>query len=126
MLEYLTLILACQLIGEFGVNALQLPFPGPVAGMVLLFTYLSIKGGIPAKLEEVATGLLNNLSLLFIPAGVGVMVHFELLGSDAIPLSIALIVSTVLTIAVTALVMSYLNKRLITPSDIDKAGSADE
>ena len=46
MLEYLTLILACQLIGEFTVSTLQLPFPGPVAGMLLLFTFLTINGGI--------------------------------------------------------------------------------
>ena len=49
--------------------------------------------------------------MLFVPAGVGVMVHFELLGSDAIPLSIALIASTVLTVAVTALVMTFLNRK---------------
>jgi len=111
MLEYLTLILVCQLIGEFTVNTMQLPFPGPVAGMVLLFIFLVIKGEVPDQLEGITTPLLGNLSLLFVPAGVGVMVHFELLGTDAIPLSIALIASTVLTIAVTALVMTYLNKR---------------
>ena len=111
MLEYLTLILACQLIGEFTVSTLQLPFPGPVAGMLLLFIFLTINGGIPQQLESITTAMLNNLSLLFVPAGVGVMVHFELLGSDAIPLSIALIASTVLTVAVTALVMTFLNRK---------------
>ena len=110
MLEYLTLILACQLIGEFAVNAANLPFPGPVAGMVLLFLFLTIKGNVPEELTVVSGALLNNLSLLFVPAGVGVMVHFELLGTDAIPLSIALIVSTVATIIVTATVMSRVSK----------------
>ena len=110
MLEYLTLILACQLIGEFAVNAANLPFPGPVAGMVLLFSFLAIRGNVPKELTVVSSALLKNLSLLFIPAGVGVMVHFELLGTDAIPLSIALIVSTVATIIVTATVMSRVSK----------------
>ncbi len=111
MLEYLTLILACQLIGEFAVSTANVPFPGPVAGMILLFTYLLIKGEIPEELSDVSAALLNNLSLMFVPAGVGVMVHFELLGSDALPLSIALVVSTVLTIAITALVMMLLSKK---------------
>lgn len=120
MLEYLTLILACQLIGEFAVSTANIPFPGPVAGMILLFVFLLIKGDIPEELGNVSAALLNNLSLMFVPAGVGVMVHFKLLGSDALPLSIALIVSTLLTIAVTALVMMVLNKKM--SADMDKKG----
>lgn len=112
MLEYLSLILACQLIGEFAVNAAELPFPGPVAGMILLFVFLSVKGGVPDELKQVTDSLLSSLSLLFVPAGVGVMAHFTLLGSDAIPLSIAIIFSTVLTIVVTATVMTVVNKYL--------------
>ena len=111
MLEYLTLILACQLIGEFAVSIVNIPFPGPVAGMVLLFAFLLIKGHVPEALGNVSTVLLNHLSLMFVPAGVGVMVHFELLGADVIPVSIALVVSTLLTIVVTAMVMT-LFKRL--------------
>lgn len=117
MLEYLTLILACQLIGEFAVSTANIPFPGPVAGMILLFAFLVIKGEIPEELGNVAGALLNNLSLMFVPAGVGVMVHFELLGTDALPLSIALVVSTLLTIAITALVMMLLNKKLSAEMD---------
>ena len=120
MLEYLTLILACQLIGEFAVTTANVPFPGPVAGMILLFLFLTIRGEIPAALGEVSGALLNNLSLMFVPAGVGVMVHFDLLGTDAIPLSVALVASTLLTIAVTAIVMLLLNKnRSVVADDED-------
>ena len=87
MLEYLTLILVCQLIGEIAVTTLDIPFPGPVAGMVLLFLFLVLKGTVPEQLGHVSGALLNNLSLLFVPAGVGVMVHLELLGTDVWPLS---------------------------------------
>ena len=116
MLEYVTLILACQLVGEVAVNAIGLPVPGPVLGMVLLFIFLSIRGSVPDDLSKVSGALLGNLSLMFVPAGVGVMVHFELLGTDAIPLSAAVIGSTVLTIAVTALTMTTLKKRF-NPTD---------
>lgn len=117
MLEYLTLILACQLIGEFAVSTANIPFPGPVAGMILLFIFLLIKGEVPEELSTVAGALLNNLSLMFVPAGVGVMVHFDLLGTDAVPLSIALVVSTLLTIVITALVMMLLNKKVAAETD---------
>lgn len=111
MLEYLTFILACQLLGEFVVTSADIPFPGPVVGMVMLFAFLAIKGGVPEKLGRVTDTLLSNLSLLFVPAGVGVMLHFELLGADAVPLSIALLLSTLATIAVTACAMVLLNRR---------------
>ena len=110
MLEYFTLILLCQLIGEVAVTTLDVPFPGPVVGMVLLFTLLLFKGTVPDELGRVSGALLNNLSLMFVPAGVGVMVHVELLGTDVWPLSVALVASTLITVVVTALLMVFLGR----------------
>lgn len=121
MLEYLTFILACQLVGEFVVTSAEIPFPGPVVGMVLLFVFLTIKGRVPQSLGRVADTLLSNLSLLFVPAGVGVMLHFELLGTDLLSLSVALLLSTLATIAVTAWVMVFLNRHTsASPADEDR------
>lgn len=110
MLGYLTLIFACQLAGELTVAATGLPLPGPVAGMAILFAGLMIKGAIPDDLAKVGDALLSNLSLLFVPAGVGVMLHVSLLGADWLPISVALVVSTLLTIAVTAGVMVWMSR----------------
>jgi len=108
MLGYLTLILVCQLAGELIVKALGVPVPGPVAGMAILFAGLIARGGIPDELASVADVLLKNLSLLFVPAGVGVMLHVELLQREWLSLTAALIVSTLLTIGVTAAIMAWL------------------
>jgi putative effector of murein hydrolase LrgA (UPF0299 family) len=108
MLGYLTLIFCCQLAGELTVAASGLPVPGPVAGMVILFAGLLVNGGIPAQLADIADALLANLALLFVPAGVGVMLHAGLIGRDWLPISAALIASTALTIAVTGLLMKWL------------------
>lgn len=108
MLEALTIILACQLVGELIVVGTGMPLPGPVVGMVLLFVGLLLRGGIPETLGRVAGSLLDNLSLLFVPAGVGVMTHLSLLESEWLPISASLVVSTLLTIAVTGLVMTLL------------------
>lgn len=110
MVGYLTLILLCQLIGEVIVGGLALPVPGPVLGMVLLFGYLVARRGIPSDLAKVGDGLLQNLSLLFVPAGVGVMLHLEQLGADWLPLGVGLIGSTALTVIVTALLMDRLRR----------------
>ncbi|MGB7180401.1 MAG: CidA/LrgA family protein [Burkholderiaceae bacterium] len=110
MLNGLTLILVCQLIGELISQATGGPIPGPVIGMVILFLFLLVRGSVPKNLQTTGNALLSNFSLLFIPAGVGVMLHFRLLGRDWLAVSVALIVSTILTIVVTALLMSRLNK----------------
>ena len=108
MLGYLTLILVCQLAGELFVKALGVPVPGPVAGMAILFAGLVARGGIPDELAGVADVLLKNLSLLFVPAGVGVMLHVQLLQREWLPLTAALVISTLLTIGVTAGLMAWL------------------
>lgn len=110
MLTYLTLILICQLIGELTAGALNLPVPGPVLGMGLLFAILMIRGHLPDALETTANGLLRALSLLFVPAGTGVILHLDLLGDALLPLSAALVISTLATIAVTAWLMTRLSR----------------
>lgn len=108
MLFHLTLILVCQLAGELIAMTAGLPLPGPVIGMAILLSGLLVRGSVPDDLAKVGDALLDNLSLLFVPAGVGVMLHAGLIGRDWLPISIALIASTLATIAVTALVMSWL------------------
>lgn len=110
MLNSLTLILVCQLAGELLAAWLGLPVPGPVIGMVMLFTVLRVRGGISQNMARTGDALLSHLSLLFVPAGVGVMLHFKLLGDDWMAIGGALIASTVATIAVTALVMARLGR----------------
>lgn len=111
MLNFLTLILVCQLAGELITKALKLAIPGPVIGMMILFGFLVVRGSIPAPLSKTADGLLKHLSLLFVPAGVGVMLHFRLLGDDWLAVTVALVFSTILTIAVTALMMNWLGAK---------------
>jgi holin-like protein len=111
MLNALTLIFCCQLAGESLARAAALPIPGPVCGMALLFAGLLLRGGVPDDLAEVGDALLSNLSLLFVPAGVGVMLHLRLMEAEILPISVALVGSTLMTIAVTALLMHWLNRR---------------
>jgi holin-like protein len=111
MVGWLTLLLGCQLLGEAISASTQVGIPGPVCGMAMLFFGLILYGRLPEGLNETADALLSNLSLLFVPAGVGVMLHFKLLAGDWLALSVALIASTALTIAITSLVMAYLAKK---------------
>ncbi len=113
----LTILLFYQLIGEISVRWLGLPVPGPVLGMVMLFITLVIKGNTPESLETSSSTLLSHLSLLFIPAGVGMMVHFERIKNEWISISIALVLSTVITLVFSALVMLVMSKLLKTSKE---------
>jgi len=110
MLGAFTLLLVFQLVGEVLVLLTGLPVPGPVVGMLLLFVSLAVRGSAPQWLRDSCQGLLAHLSLLFVPAGVGVLLHFERLGAEWLPIAVALVASTVITIGVTALAMRALQK----------------
>ncbi len=106
MLQALTLILLCQLIGEVTVLATGLPVPGPVLGMLLLLLWLFARGGVSEEVGRTADTLLANLSLLFVPAGVGVLVHWERVRGQWVAIAAALILGTLIALAVTALTMA--------------------
>jgi holin-like protein len=111
MLAAITVLLVFQLIGEVAVIAFGLPIPGPVVGMALLFVSLIVRGSVNEELGNTANGLLRHLSLLFVPAGVGVMAHLNRLANEWLPITVSLVLSTLLTIAVTAIVMRALLAR---------------
>jgi len=111
MLGALTLLLLFQLAGEVIVQFFALPIPGPVIGMALLFATLVIRGGAPDRLRTTANNLLQHLSLLFVPAGVGVMVHFSRLGDEWPAIVGALLVSTFVTLGVTGLLLCTLLRK---------------
>ena len=101
MIKGLLALLGCQFLGEAIVQASGVPIPGPVVGMVLLFTYLQIRS-TPDEAAVVRTGqgLLTHLQLYFVPAGVGVIVYVAVLRDDALPIGVALLGSWVLGLAV--------------------------
>ncbi len=119
MIEAFALLLLCQLAGEILSHGLGLPMPGPVIGLLLLFAGLIVAqnlGKVTAAsitdtpLGRAAGGLLQYLSVLFVPAGVGVIDHLHLLETYGLVLFLALFVSTALALAVTALTFTVIKR----------------
>jgi holin-like protein len=108
LIPFLITLLVCQLIGEITVMTFGLPLPGPVVGMAVLFSWLAVAGKRTGNFALLSNQLLSHLSLLFVPAGVGVMLHAELLGEELVPIAVALVVSTLATLALTAWIMNKL------------------
>lgn len=111
MLGALTCLLMFQAIGEIAVKWLHLPLPGPVLGMLLLFFALVIRGGIPPALHSTGQALLQHLMLLFVPAVAGVMLHFQRVAQEWLPILAACVGGSVITLLVTALTLQKLLRR---------------
>ena len=106
----LTILLIYQLIGEILSQYTGLPVPGPVVGMVLLFLTLLLHGSLTESMEHSSVAFLCHLSLLFVPAGVGIMIHFQRIANEWMPITIALILSTLITMTLSALIMTGMNR----------------
>ena len=114
MIVALTQLLVLQLVGEVIARGLKLPIPGPVIGMLLLFLLLALRRGPSPELQSTSQGLLQHLSLLFVPAGTGIILHLHRVADESLPLLLSLLLSTLLTLAVTALVMRLCTRRAAT------------
>ena len=120
MLNSIFVILFFQLVGEFIQKFIELSVPGPVIGLFLLLiillmskkNYYKIPINFQINLINSAENLLNYLPLLFIPVGVGVVMHLSLLEDNLVPVMLVIIIGTLLTLAVTAFVMDKLLKEV--------------
>lgn len=108
MLEMLITLLGFQLMGEIIVRLTTLPVPAPVVGMILLFLFLLFRRGTPHFLAENVPKLMSALTILFIPAGVGVIQYFDLLEQYFLALFLAVLLGLLLTHLISAWLLKTL------------------
>jgi holin-like protein len=102
MMRGLLLLLICQLAGEAIAQALQVPVPGGVIGMLILFVGLLIRRGVPEDLEKTSQLVLKPLSLYFVPASVGIMTMGPLLAQEGLRIGTVMVLSTIIPLVVCA------------------------
>jgi holin-like protein len=108
VIEGLVRILLFQGLGEV-IGRFLLPLvPGPVIGLVLLLAFLVWRGQVHEGVELVSSAFMRYLGLLFVPAAVGVVMFLPHLQRQAVAITVALVVSVVATIAVSALIAKAL------------------
>lgn len=118
MLRSFFIILLYQLVGETIQKFFNIIIPGPVIGLLLLLiTFIFIKKFkdkkvLQIKKDVIKTGniIVSHLSLLFIPIGVGVVMHISYLGENLFQVFAVIVIGTLLTVAFTAKIMELLNK----------------
>ena len=111
MLEGIAVLIALQLAGETIAALSGLAVPGPVIGLALLAFWGLWRGALPDRVELAGDALLKHLSLLFVPAGVGLIAFGERLLAEGTRLVAVLVVSTAATLIVTALVFRWATAR---------------
>ncbi len=114
-----TLLLLYQVAGEVIARLFALDLPGPVLGLMLLWPSLQVQW-IREQVGAVAGFLLSNLSLLFIPVGVGVILHLDLLSTIWWQIALALLVSTILGLIATVLLLRWLIREPFESGDAEQ------
>ncbi len=111
MIGAIAALLLMQLAGTLLVQFTHVPLPGPVVGMLLLFVFLLWRGGVPEPLLRTTEPLLENLSLLFVPAGVGIIAHWRDMADQAGRVAMVLVLGAAITLIVTAFTLHWLLRR---------------
>lgn len=101
MVRGFAILLALQFVGECISRGTGIPIPGNVVGMGLLLVLLRLEIVRLDWVRDASELLLSHLAIFFVPAGVGVMVYFDLIGREWLPISMAMVLSTFVVMAVT-------------------------
>ena len=120
MLRSIFIIFFYQLMGEALKKIFEIRIPGPVIGLILLLVTLILLKRVRIKsvnnlkkeVADTSTYILRYLSFLFVPIGVGVVMHFSYLENNLSKVLVIVFVSTILTICISAFLMEKINKRI--------------
>jgi holin-like protein len=110
-------ILVLQLIGEVLQKYFDLAIPGPVIGLMLMLLTLmmmnskklNMLASLRTEIINTSEKLLGYLSLLFVPIGVGVVMHLQLLEMQLLRILVVIILGTMSTMIFTSLIFSRIS-----------------
>lgn len=111
MIKGIFIILFFYFIGQCISYLISGFIPGSIIGMMLLFLSLTFKLFSPDRVSEVADAFTKNMAIFFIPAGAGLLGSYGIISKFWMSILIVCSVSTILVIAVVALVQQQMEKR---------------
>ena len=118
------IILIFSLIGEAISTLFHLPVPGSIIGLVLLFLALEFKIIRLRHIDTVGNFLLSNMTILFLPAAVGIMEKFNDIKDYLLPITIIILGAILLNVAVIGLVVQFVKTRY--EGDYVKKGASND
>lgn len=112
-LRQFMIILIMYFLGITLQTLLNLPIPGSVIGLIILFLALQTKLIRVDMLEEVSEFLLSHMAFLFLPAGVGLITALHVLSGKWIQFIIIILITTAIVFIVTAYVVKLLRRVML-------------
>ncbi len=111
LLHGLAIILFLQWLSTAIISFLGIPFPPPLLGMLIL-TALLCTGVIKENyIEDICTALIDKMALLFLPAGVSMILYLDVIKAELLPISLTVLISSVIILCSTALVLEILLRK---------------
>lgn len=110
-LKEFVILCVCLFLGAITRKIINYPIPEPVYGMLYLFIALNFNILKTEDIKKTSDGILKNLAFLFVPAGVGVLAHVDLIRGKIFQIIILVILGTLISMAITGLLVQFLQRR---------------
>ena len=101
MIRQLAILFGCLALGELIITLTHIPLPSSILGMLLLTLLLKLKVIRLEWVRSISDFLVTNIGFFFVPPGVAIMLYFDIIKAQFVPIVAASVVSTVLAIAIT-------------------------
>lgn len=110
MIRQLAILFGCLALGELIIYLTHIPLPSSIIGMLLLTLLLKLKVIRLEWVRSISDFLVSNIGFFFVPPGVAIMLYFDIIKAQFVPIVVASIISTVLVLAVTGWVHQFYGK----------------
>ena len=101
MIRQLAILFGCLALGELIITLTHIPLPSSILGMLLLTLLLKLKVIRLELVRSISDFLVTNIGFFFVPPGVAIMLYFDIIKAQFVPIVTASVVSTVLVLAIT-------------------------
>lgn len=110
MIRQCFIIFGCLAIGELIVWLTGISIPSSIIGMLLLTVLLQMKAIKLEWVKGMSDFLISNLGFFFVPPGVALMLYFDIIKAELLPIMVATVISTMLVMITTGWTDQYLRK----------------
>lgn len=111
LLQGFAVLLFLQWLSTVIISFLQIPFPPSLLGMILLTLLLGTGVIKISTVEDICTLLIEKMGMLFLPAGVSMILYLDVITAEFIPIILTIIISSIAVLAVTSLFLEAVLKK---------------
>lgn len=110
MIRQCSILFGCLAVGELLVYLTGIKLPSSIIGMLLLTLLLKLGWVKLEWVKGLSDFLIGNLGFFFVPPGVALMLYFDVIKAQFLPIMVAILVSTALVLVVTGWVHQWVRK----------------